>query len=249
MATVAQLRKGLAGTTVPDDVAAALIKGASPLWLSSDSAALLAEDLALCYPPLNTSEVRARAVAAEDGWRLTVVAHDRKGLLADTAEILADANYSVRAASVATWGGNLKLALHSITLAGDAPDDSELETIGAALRAANAGKRAKFVFAPRGRAYVSKTGDANGDPMISVVAPDQRGLLAAICRWFAEAGASIEAAWITGEEEANDVFVVKGDIDVTSLERRLSADHQPENVIDLARRLGEDFFNRVLGRK
>ncbi len=29
MATIAQLRKGLAGTTVPDDIAKALLKGAS----------------------------------------------------------------------------------------------------------------------------------------------------------------------------------------------------------------------------
>ncbi len=247
MATVAQLRKGLAATTVPDDVAKALIAGASPLWLSSDSAPLLAEDLALCYPELNPAEVRARAVAADGGWRLTVVAHDRTGLLADTAEILASADYCVRSASVATWR-KLNLALHAITVSGPAPTDEALDQMGAALRAANGGTRPGVSFTPVGRAYVQKTGDANGDPMISVVAPDQRGLLAAICRWFAEADASIEAAWITGEEEANDVFVVRGDVDVADLERRLSADNQ-ENVLELARRMGEEFFNNVFRRK
>ncbi len=247
MATVAQMRKGLAATTMPDDVAASLLADASPLWLSSDTATQLAEDLALCHPPLNAAEVRARAVAVEEGWRLTVVAHDRKGLLADTAEILAQMNYSVRAASVATWAA-FDIALHSMTLAGDAPDDAQLETLGMHLRAANVGKRPTFVFNPAGRAYVSKTGDANGDPMISVVAPDTRGLLAATCRWFTDAGVSIEAAWITGEEEANDVFVVSGDVDVLALEHRLSADHPPENIFEVARRVGEDFL-RSLFRK
>jgi [protein-PII] uridylyltransferase len=243
MATVAQLRKGLAATTVPDEMAAALIKGASPLWLSSDSAALLAEDLALCHPPLKPHEVRARAVAGDDAWRLTVVAHDRKGLLADTAAILALGDYSVRAASVATWK-NLDLALHALTVAGPVPTDAKLDELGAAL---NAKERPTFRFTPIGRAYVSKSGDANGDPMISVVAPDQPGLLAAICRWLAKSGASIEAAWITGEDEANDVFVLSGDVDVAGLERHLSADHQ-ESVVDIARRLGEDLVRRLLNK-
>lgn len=247
MATVAQLRKGLAATTVPVDVAAALLKGASPLWLSSDTAAQLAEDLALCHPPLNHAEVRARVVAGDEAWRLTVVAHDRKWLLADTAAILATHKYSVRSASVATWG-DLSLALHAITVAGPGPSDAQLDKIGAELRSANEGTRPSFRFVPTGKAYVQKTGDANGDPMISVVAPDQPGLLAAICRFFSKAGASIEAAWITGEEEANDVFVVKGHVDLGALERRLSVDSQ-ESVIDQARRIGEGFLKQLFGQK
>lgn len=245
MATVAQLRKGLAATTVPDDVAGALIAGASPLWLSSDTATQLAEDLALCHPPLNADEVRARAVDAEDGWRLTVVARDRKGLLADTAAILAQAGYSVKSASVATWGP-MNIALHSLTVAGASPTERQLDEMGEALRAAGKGDRPTVRFTPGGRAYVSKTGDANGDPMISVVAPDQPGLLAATCRWFADAGASIEAAWITGEDEANDVYVVQGDVDVVALERHLS----PEpSLIELAWQAGEALVGRLFNRK
>ncbi|MBA2608061.1 MAG: hypothetical protein H0U92_03905 [Actinobacteria bacterium] len=233
MATIAQLRKGLAATTVPDDIAKALIAGASPLWLSSDSGAQLAEDLALCHPPLKRAEVRARAVAAEEGWRLTVVAHDRKGLLADTAAILSRADYSVRGASVATWN-ELDLALHAMTVCGPAPSDAELDELGAALRAASNGTRPEPKFSPVGRAFVRRTGEANGDAMISVVAPDQAGLLAAICSWFAESDTSIEAAWITGDDEANDVFVVSGDVDVAGLERRLTAEGEGGSITDLA---------------
>jgi predicted amino acid-binding ACT domain protein len=262
MATIDQLRTGLAATTVPDDIALALIAGASPLWLSSDSGAQLAEDLALCHPPLKRAEVRARAVAAEDGWRLAVVAHDRHGLLADTAAILAAANYSVRAASVATWN-ELDLALHAINVSGPPPSDAELDELGAALRAASNGTRPSAEFAPAGRAFVRRTGEANGDAMISVVAPDQTGLLAAICAWFAETGTSIEAAWITGEGEANDVFVVTGDVDVAALERRLTADGEGASITDVAgdmfaqaRDVGEglvrtatDFVKGLFGRK
>lgn len=259
MATIAQLRKGLAATTVPDDVAKALLTGASPLWLSSDCATQLAEDLALCHPPLKRSEVRARAVAELDGWRLTVAARDRKGLLADTAAILAAARFSVRSASVATWK-ELDLALHAITIVGPAPADAALEKLGAALRAAGKGDGPTLDFTPMGRAFVRRTGDANGDAMISIVAPDQNGLLAAICRWFSNAGVSIEAAWITGEEEANDVFVVNGDVDVAALERRLTADDDGISAVvgdmfSQARDVGEsvvrgaaDFVSGLLGR-
>ncbi len=223
MATIAEMRRGLGATTIPQDVAMALIKGASPLWLSSDTAAELAADLALSHPPLKRAEVRARAVSGDDAWRLTVVAHDRNGLLADTAAILTARDYHVRGASAATWS-ELDLALHAITVIGPPPSDEVLDEIGQALRAAGKGTCPTLAFAPTGRAYVSRSGDANGRPMISVIAPGQKGLLATICRWLTDAGVGIEAAWIAGEDEANDVFVVDGDVDVAALERKLTAE-------------------------
>ena len=252
MATMAQLRSGLKdGTTIPDDIAEVLLDGASPLWLSSDDATQLAIDLALCYPALKPKEVRARVASTnDDAWRLTVVAHDRKGLLADTAAILSSRDYHVRGASVATWVG-LDIALHAITVSGPAPSDDALDEIGSALRAASSGARQAIPFTPIGRAYVSHAGEANGDPMITVVAPGQKGLLATICRWFADGGASIEAAWIVGEEEANDVFVVKGDVDLIGLERKLTADDESlatavGNVVDQARDVGEVIVRSAL---
>jgi predicted amino acid-binding ACT domain protein len=259
VATVAEVRNGLAATSVPDDLAKALLKGASSLWLSSDSGVQLAGDLALCHPPLNPQEVRARAIGGDEAWRLTVVAHDRRGLLADTAAILSRDGFSITGASVATWE-DPKLALHALTIAGPEPSEERLDALGAALRAAEEGERPKVEFAPSGRAYVRHTGSANGTAMISVVAPDQTGLLATICRWLSDAGVSIEAAWITGEGEANDVFVVDGDVDVAALERLLThADHLENVVGDMfadARRAGENFLSgvgkfleQVFGRK
>jgi predicted amino acid-binding ACT domain protein len=259
MATAAELRKGLAGTTVPDDFVETMLKGASSLWLSSDSGAQLAGDVALCFPELNEGEVRARAVGDTDSWRLTVVAHDRKGLLADTAAILSLDGYSITGASVTTWD-EPNLALHAVTIAGPEPSEERLNTLGIALRAAGVGQRPKIAFEPTGRAYVRHTGSANGDAMISVTAPDQTGLLATICRWFADSGASIQAAWITGEGDANDVFVVEGDVDVAALERHLTAADEQANVVgDMfadARRAGQSFLEgatrflgQLLGRK
>jgi UTP:GlnB (protein PII) uridylyltransferase len=261
MATVKELRAGLASTTMPQEFADAMLKTASALWLSSDNAQQLSGDLAMCYPALKRAEVRARAVAQDGEWRLTVVAHDRKGLLADTAAILSLDGFSIRSASVATWD-DLDLALFAITVDGEEPGTERLNSIGESLKAAGKGNRPSVPFAPIGRAYVRRTGVANGDDMISVVAPDQAGLLATVCGWFSAEGVSIEAAWITGEhDEANDVFVVDGEVDCAKLERELTLeDHSIEAVVgsmfEDARRAGETlvrnavtFLNRALGQK
>jgi UTP:GlnB (protein PII) uridylyltransferase len=260
MATINELRKGLASTTMPPELADALLDDASALWLSSDNALQLLGDLALCHPKLKRAEVRARAVDQGGVWRLTVVTHDRKGLLADTAAILSRDGFSIRGASVATWD-DLGLALLAITVDGDEPPAKQLDAIGAALKAAAKGDRPTVPFAPTGRAYVRRTGVANGDDMISVVAPDQTGLLATICRWFSDAGVNIEAAWITGDDEANDVFVIDGDVDVAKLERELTLeDHSIEAVVGSmfvdARKAGETLVrnvaalvSRLLGQK
>jgi UTP:GlnB (protein PII) uridylyltransferase len=250
MATVKELRTGLASTTMPTELSDTMLKTASALWLSSDNATQLSGDLALCYPALKRAEVRARAVSQGDMWRFTVVTHDRKGLLADTAAILSLDGFSIRSASLATWE-DLDLALIAMTVAGEEPDAAQLDAVGAALKAANKGTRPSIPFAPIGRAYVRRTGVANGDDMISVVAPDQTGLLATICRWFSDAGANIEAAWITGDEEANDVFVVDGEVDLADLEKRLTLeDHSIEAVVgsmlEDARRAGEAFIRAIL---
>jgi UTP:GlnB (protein PII) uridylyltransferase len=261
MATIKELRKGLSGTTMPKEFADAMLQKASALWLSSDNAQQLAGDLALCYPPLKRAEVRARAVDQGGVWRLTVVTHDRKGLLADTAAILSLEDFSIRGASLATWE-DLGVALLAITVDGGEPGTERLDAIGAALKAAAKGDRPSVPFAPIGRAYVRRTGVANGDDMISVVAPDQVGLLATVCGWFSSEGANIEAAWITGDrDEANDVFVIDSEVDCSKLERELTLeDHSIEAVVGSmfvdARRAGEtivrnaaSFVSRLLGQK
>ena len=83
----------------------------------SERPAVLAADLALCHPPLAVAEVRAvaRPMDTASTFRVTVVAADRPGLLADTAAALADEDLTVVSASVATWT-DPDIALHSLTV-------------------------------------------------------------------------------------------------------------------------------------
>jgi pimeloyl-ACP methyl ester carboxylesterase/glycine cleavage system regulatory protein len=225
-ANTSQLRELLARTTVPRRVASRLLANVSPLWVLSESPAVLAADLALCHPKLAPNEVRAvaRPLPTTNSYRLTVVAADRPGLLADTAATLAAEGVSIVAASVMTWPSE-GLALHAVTVQSTTEFDSvRWATIGQRLREMASGTRPVFDFVPSGRARVTHTGEGDGKAIVRVTAPDQLGLLAAACRWFAEHGGSIEAADITTVDgEAKDVFLVDGDVNTASLARHLSA--------------------------
>ena len=128
-------------TSVPSRTAKQLLAAVSPHWLMSESPAVLAGDLALCHPRLAPGEVRAVARPVDDptSSRLTVVAPDRPGLLADTAAVLALEGVSVRAASAATWPA-AGLALHALTF--EAPrafDEARWDALGQRLRELGAG--------------------------------------------------------------------------------------------------------------
>ncbi len=60
-----------------------------------------------------------------------------------------------------------------------------------------------------------------------MVAPDQPGLLAAVCRWLADHDISIQAARVAGDRVVNDVFIVSGRVDAAELERYLSGPAAP----------------------
>ena len=218
-----QLRALLEPTTIPAELADALVREAPSLWLASDTTAVLGADLALCHPALGTDEVRARISTSSRGWRLTVVAHDRRGLLEGSARVLAGEGFSIAAASVASWDEH-GLALHSISVAGPPPEPSVLRRIGEQLRSGRARPQAQAVaFVPDGAATVTRSGTANDDALITVRALDQAGLLWAVCNWLAEHDASIQAAWISGQAgSVTDVFVVRGDVDTSSLEAFLN---------------------------
>ena len=218
-----ELRALLEATTIPADLADTLVRDAPSLWLASDGVPVLGADLALCHPALRLGEVRARVSTSPHDWRLTVVAHDRPGLLADTARALAGEGISITAASVASWD-DLDLALHSLSILGPAPKASVLRRLGDQLQSGRPGpRRVATTFVPRGPVTVVRSGTANGDALITVTAPDQPGLLWAVCRWLADRDASIQAAWASGGPDlVNDVFVVRGDVDTAALERYLS---------------------------
>ena len=143
-ASTHRLRTLLRETTLPSAVTRRLLEGASPLWVLSAPPAVLAGDLALCHPRLRKDEVRAvaRSMRAPNMYRLTVVARDRAGLLADTAAILASVGASVVFASAMTWPGE-QTALHALTVRCEAGlDQQQWALIGERLRSVATGEHA-----------------------------------------------------------------------------------------------------------
>jgi UTP:GlnB (protein PII) uridylyltransferase len=202
-----------------------LLGQAPPLWLMSESAATLAGDLALCHPKLGRDEVRAvaRPIEGSRSVRLTVVAADRRGLLADSAAVLASNNLSITHASAATWASR-RLALHSFVVdGGDGLDDPAWTKLGDDLRALVAAGSATIpTLLPVGPGRVTIQGADGFRSMVQVTAPDQLGLLAVLCRWFAEHGASIESLHArTADGTADDTFLVVGHVDGDALARFL----------------------------
>ena len=238
-ANVEVLRDLLSTTSLPRPVVSKLLDGVSPLWALSESPEVLAADLVLCHPPVADGEVRAvaRELPGSGMFRLTVVAHDRPGFLADTTAVLAATGASVEGASVMTWPER-GLALHAVTVHSPHGIDADSwDEIGSLLRASVVGE-VPATFIPSGRARVTRTGGGQDTTMVRVTAPDDVGLLSAICRWFADHGLSIEAAGIaTDDGVANDVFLVDGEVDTKQLEQHLSrpAGHSCARLLRLLR--------------
>jgi pimeloyl-ACP methyl ester carboxylesterase/predicted amino acid-binding ACT domain protein len=224
-ANTSQLRELLANTTVPRKVVARLLDGVSPLWVLSQAPEVLAADLALCHPRLRAGEVRAaaRPISSTNAFRLTVVAGDRPGLLADTAATLAEEGLSVLSASAMTWPRE-RIALHALTVESPIDFDSDRwADLGKRLHELAAGSSPRSRFVPSGRARVTLTGGGDGKSIVRVTAADRLGLLSAVCRWFADEGVSIEAADIeTVNGIANDVFLIDGECRIDDLATTLS---------------------------
>ena len=222
--SVEQVRRLLATTSLSEATARRLLDGVSPLWALSEAPEVLAADLVLCHPRVRPGEVRAVARRLPDGerFRLTVVAQDRRGFLADSAAVLATAGVSVDSASVMTWPEH-HLAMHALTVSSAGGIDADLwDQVGARLQA-SAETPVRMLFRPSGRARVTTTGAGTGTSIVRVNAPDDIGLLSATCRWFADHGISIEAAGIdTTHGVANDVFLIDGDCDTGQLAAHLS---------------------------
>jgi pimeloyl-ACP methyl ester carboxylesterase/glycine cleavage system regulatory protein len=223
---VAELAEALRMTTIPRRFGRALLGKAPALWLMSAAPAVLAGDLALCHPKLRRDEVRAvaRPIAGSDWVRLTVVASDRPGLFADSAAVLAGHGISIVEASAVTWPER-GLALHAITVAGaDSLDDQTWSRLGDDLRSmGTAGGQLRPRFVPAGRATVTASGTGPGQTLVRVTAPDQVGLLWAICRWLADRSLSIDSLHAaTQDAMARDVFLVSGSATVGDLAGHLS---------------------------
>ncbi len=237
-ATTDELQVLLGRTTMPKRLIGRRLEELSSLWLLSASAEVLAADLTLCHPALAPDEVRAviRPLDGGNAHRLTVLAADRPGLLAETAGILASEGISVDSASVQTWADD-RLAMHALTFRSDPSTaaDHDWDRIGRRLRE----RRTRSWVDPApaaGPATVTVTGSGDGSSVVRISASDRIGLLSMICGWFADHGVSVESAGVsTVGGAADDVFVVRGDFDDEALRRHLSG-RRPSAMERLGRR-------------
>jgi UTP:GlnB (protein PII) uridylyltransferase len=227
MASSQEVRTRLAASALPADAVEELIEGASGPWLLSDDADVLSADLAHCHPPLAPGElrvdVRRQGNAGGEAWaRLTVVAHDRPGLLAATAAVLAAQGLSVVAASITTWTDR-GMALQGVTFADPGARLSEagvLDEVARDVRAGLNGERQfEVVFRPEGPVEVASSPVITPDhALVTVQAPDRVGLLWAIATWFASQEINVEAATLDDRGgRAKDTFLVLGSPDVQAL--------------------------------
>ena len=206
----------------------ALVDAAPPLWLMGESARVLAGDLALCHPKLRPDEVRAvaRPIKGSGAVRLSIVAGDRGGLLADSAAVLASSDLTITSASAATWPSE-RLALHSFVVEGGSLlSVADWHALGESLRAMVASRSApvRRLASVRGM-RVTVQGGAGGDrSMVTITLADQLGLLSCLCRSFAALGANIESLHATTRDgTARDTFLVAGTVDAASLRRLLAS--------------------------
>jgi pimeloyl-ACP methyl ester carboxylesterase/predicted amino acid-binding ACT domain protein len=219
-----EVERLLRRTNISKRAVRALVDSAAPLWLLSDTAATLANDLALCRPKLQKDEVRAlaRNIDGSTLVRLTIAARDRRGLLADSAAVLTSSGLSILNASGSTFRRR-DLSLHSFIVEGGVEFDSDAwDALGERLRTMVATRQADSPTL-RPLRPVSVTIQGSGDrSIVEVIAPDQPGLLSTICRYFQTQHVNIETLNAKSRDGiARDTFLVSGEFEAEGLKSRL----------------------------
>jgi UTP:GlnB (protein PII) uridylyltransferase len=199
-----------------DSIVIDSLLGSAPASWWEASVSLLASDIRLLAPGLRPREVRLRIVPPAEGtrWEMSIVAPDRRGLLARTAQVCAQHGVSIAEARIASWPG---LALQRLIVVPEqVPSSGEPDwtTVGQALRAALADEVGTSpvdasVSAGCDFAINSIEPQPDGSTCVRVSGADRVGLLAAIAKALSEAGADIQSA-VLGERDgvAIDVFTV-----------------------------------------
>jgi UTP:GlnB (protein PII) uridylyltransferase len=233
VASVEEVRGVLAFSRVPDELVDEVLEDAPELWLRGESPDVIAGDVALCHPPLSTREVRVWCAPAliAGALRVSVLAHDRPGLLAASTGALAHAGLAVIQAVAMTWtarGWALQRALVADPRA-RSTRPVERDLLCAQLRAAvRDGSADDVAFAPSGPVEVTATAEAGGRQLLRVLAPDRPGLLWAISAWLERAGCNVLVARATPAGlQADDAFLVDGSPDPHELAAYLAGDHTP----------------------
>jgi hypothetical protein len=98
----------------------------------------------------------------------------------------------------------------------------EWEAVGERLRSVAVGEHITVGFVPKASVKVGCAAPGPGRRLLTVSAPDQVGLLWALCRWLADHGLSVEAAHLDGIlGRAEGSLLISGDESVDGLETHL----------------------------
>lgn len=195
----------------------ALLNSAPPRWSLHASAEQCADDLALLIRPLNAGELIVRVAAPlseNDDWQISVVAHDRPGLLAITSAVLAAHDLSITGARATSWPNGVALQSVSVGVVGPSSVDPAWPSIGQALRNALASAKPTPGPGAFSAAWVRACDDLevteSGKRLQVVVSTEDKvGVLAAISYALASAGANVVSAEISSiEGVVHDVFVI-----------------------------------------
>lgn len=202
---------------VDAELAVALVNGAPEPWWAAADPALLAADIALLAPLPGVDEARVRigTPVADGPWDLSIVVHDRPGLLATTAQVLAEQGLSIVSARIASWSSH-GLALQRIGVVPlEIPLSGEPEWpfIGQKLRTALTGPVSasnESAMLPDGCAVRAvRPGREPSQWFIDIEANDEIGLLARIAGTLLALGADVIAADIRSRDgRAIDTFLV-----------------------------------------
>jgi UTP:GlnB (protein PII) uridylyltransferase len=230
VASITEVRGVLAASRVPSELVDELLDDAPELWLRGESPDVIAGDVALCHPPLSTREVRVWCAPAliAGALRVSVLAHDRPGLLAATTGALANAGLPIVQAAAMTWPKR-GWALQRVLVA-DARARStrpvERDLLCAQLRASvRDGVTPDVAFAPAGPVRVTANADRRGRQVLRVLAPDRPGLLWAISAWMERSECNVLVARAApAGEQADDSFLVDGAPDENELAGYLSGE-------------------------
>jgi UTP:GlnB (protein PII) uridylyltransferase len=228
VASIEEVRGVLAFSRVPVELSDELLDDAPELWLRGESPDVIAGDVALCHPPLSTREVRVWCAPAliAGALRVSVLAHDRPGLLAATTGALAHAGLSIIQAAAMTWPAR-NCALQRALVADPRARSTrpvERDLLCAQLRAAVRERRVNDIdFMPSGPVRVQATPAPGGRQLVRVLAPDRPGLLWAISAWLDRNNCNVLVARATpAGMQADDAFLVDGSPDADELSAYLS---------------------------
>jgi len=230
VASITEVRGVLSASRVPGELVEELLDGAPELWLRGESPDVIAGDVALCHPSLSTREVRVWCAPAliVGALRVSVLAHDRPGLLAATTGALTNAGLPIVQAAAMTWPRR-GWALQRVLVADPRARSTrpvERDLLCAQLRSAvRESVTPDVAFVPTGPVRVTVNGDRSGRRVLRVLAPDRPGLLWAISAWMQRSDCNVLVARAApAGEQADDSFLVDGSPDETELAGYLSGE-------------------------